>query len=540
MQLQKTFRGLVNKEKEDWHLRLPQQTDGRAEPARLTIDLKVGEELAAYCWPGREFVLSRQDAKLQVPRGYFFPLSFLTFVYQQTGYTILLQTDFRSIGLTKEGEGLRLSLEYGPEVQVIELEICRHRPDWHVGLELYQEWQHQSIPRSQENPLRGSFHIKRSFFHQELCQRHAFEADGKCHLLEQWQEDNQLAGVDTLLLFDHSFLPKQEVRCGNADPLAGFTDIAGYKAQAKVLQKEGVHLFAYFDPYLLDSRSELAGKYGADLAIRDESGSIVHNWRAEDWHPCLSDKSWKQESARYIRMAVEQLGSDGIYLDELGHGSQYHCCAGRHDHQDFNQTAVEHAYTEACLPERTDCMAMSEFPLVDRMTGRFAAVLNDSASALDIYRFALPGVKCFRMVHCDYPLGNSPLAVNRAFFNGEGFWLDNDLRDPDWYPPDILRRIHAQYQALKKYVRYFEAENNQPLTAGSTESVLINRFGVVGDCIYTLLNIADTEQEILLPLVPDAIAVPVYLGNNRCRRQSNGCLLSLPPQETCALLVRKI
>ena len=50
-----------------------------------------------------------------------------------------------------------------------------------------------------------------------------------------------------------------------------------------------------------------------------------------------------------------------------------------------------------------------------RRIGMFSAVLNDSASLLDIYRFAMPEIKCFRVINCDYPLGHNSFAVNYIF-----------------------------------------------------------------------------------------------------------------------------
>ena len=528
--VKRLFRGLPGEEVEElWQVPLALGGEGR-----LSIGLFVEEKLAAYCWPGREFVLSHAAARFKVDRGYFFPLSFMTFVYQSYGYTFVLETDFQRIGFYKDETGMRLELTYGPEVEEARIRVYRHQPDWHDGLCLYRAWCREHLPMIRSRALKGHFHIKRYFFHQELCRHHVFTADGSCRLLQQWQEDQQLAGVDTLLLFDHAFQTEGQIRCGNRSPLAGFSDLDGYLSQAGKLREHGALLFAYFDPYLLDGNSDLACRYGEKLAIKNASGRTFHNWRIEDWHPCLSDKEWQRESAAYVKEAVKGLQADGVYFDEIGNGTQYICHDSQHGHPRFRQVAAESRYTAHCLAAVPGSLAMSEFPMVDRMAVDFDGVLNDTASALDIYRFALPEMKCFRMVNCDYPLGNAPQAVNQAFFNGEGLWLDNDLRDQEWYPSEILERIKAQYQVLKGYEAYFEAEETRPLSEGSTESVWVNRFGCVDDCVYTALNVTQAEQIVLMPCNGMAVE-PIYRGPGcRIERQAERIWIRLMPGEVCA------
>ena len=525
------FQGLPKEVREE-RLTFSPDADGQ-----VTIALCPPEKLVSYCWPGREFLLSAEDVQLQVERGYFFPLSFLTFVYQTCGYTLLLESDFTGLQLTKAGSELSIRLRYPAGVTEARLRICRHRPDWHEGLAAYRRWREGHLPVSaQRGTLWGHFHLKRYFFHEELCKRHAQAADGSCHLSEQWQEDRQLAGVDTLLLFDHSYRKEGNLRCGLADPLEGLSDLEGLRGQIRDIQEQGGKVFAYFDPYLVDEGSDMAEKQGRKAAIKGADGEIARIWGASSWHPCLTLASWQRDSAAYIRRIVRKLPVDGIYLDELGNGTQYHCHDQSHNHPDFRQTEAEAAYARGCLQTAPGRLSMCEFPPVDRMAGQFSAVLNDSASLLDIYRFAMPEIKCFRVINCDYPLGHNSFAVNRAFFNGEGLWLDNDLENEEWYPADILRRIKAQYEVLKKYAGYFEAEENYPLEGGGP--ILINRFGPFHDCLLTAINATDKEQETLL-LNPRKYQA-LYLGEG-CRLQAEGsvCRLILAPKEVAAISAKE-
>ena len=503
----------------------------------VSLALCLPEKLAAYCWPGREFLLSAEDARLQVERGYFFPLSFLTFVYQTCGYTLLLESDFDALQLTKAGNELSVKLRYPAGMAEAHLRICRHRPDWHEGLVAYRRWRERHLPADAvRGALRGHFHLKRYFFHQELCRRHAQAADGSCRLLEQWREDGQMAGVDTLLLFDHAYRQETGLRCGLADPLEGLSDPEVVRRQIRGIQEQGGKVFAYFDPYLVDEGSAMARRQGRTAAIKQADGEIARNWGASSWHPCLTLPTWQRDSAAYIRRAVRSLPVDGIYLDELGNGTQYCCHDQGHRHPYFRQTKAEAAYAKACLQAAPGRLSMCEFPPVDRMAGQFSAVLNDSASTLDIYRFAMPEIKCFRVINCDYPLGHNSFAVNRAFFNGEGLWLDNDLENEEWYPADILRRIKAQYEVLKKYADYFEAEENRPLERGGP--ILINRFGPSQDCLLTAINATDTEQETLLPGPRRYQAL--YLGEGcRLQAEKGGCRLILAAHEAAAVSAKE-
>ena len=230
-----------------------------------------------------------------------------------------------------------------------------------------------------------------------------------------------------------------------------------------------------------------------------KDGTVFRNWAPDEWHPSPKSPKWIEQSAAYCSQAVQRMGVDGIYLDELGNGTQYKGYWGP-DMKKIDQRSAENDLTRACLEGLSNRLAMCEFPPVDRMAGRYQAVLNDSASVLDIYRFAFPMKKIFRVIRCDYPLGDDMYSVNKAFFNGEGLWLDNDLRNEQWYPAHILERIRSQYQVLREYAEYFDSEDALPLAEGTDGTILVNCFYGPRGRMICAINTSAQEAELKLPV----------------------------------------
>ena len=473
----------------------------RAVLRQVTLNLAIPDTFSSYCWPGREFLLTGEDGKYQVERGYFFPLSFLTILYRDSGYTFLMETDFEAIGLEKRGKSLQIHLSYAASADTAVIRVYRHEPDWHHGLSIYQRWTKINCPeRPAPDYYTGIFHLKRCFFHSDFCSDHIADKNGQIHLTETWKKADEAAGVDAVLLFDHAYDSSSKIRCGCRNPLQGIPDEDALRKQVEELRKRGVVSLAYFDPYLIEDKSEFSRILPMEeAAVRTKDGSVFRNWAPDEWHPSPASPAWRVQAAHYCSQAVRRMGTDGIYLDETGNGTQYKGYWGPLMKM-IDQRTEESLLTDACLADLPQKAAVCEFPPTDRMAGKFQAVLNDSASVIDIYRFAFPEKKVFRVIRCDYPLGDDPYAVNKTFFNGEGLWLDNDLRDETWYPKHILRRIRAQYKILKEYADCFDSGDARPLTEGTEGCILVNSFyGRLGKIICAI-NTSSEEDILRLPV----------------------------------------
>lgn len=468
---------------------------------QVTLSLAVPDTFSSYCWPGREFLLTGEDGNYQVERGYFFPLSFLTILYQGSGYTFLMETDFETIGLEKTGTSLKIHLSYAASADTAVIRVYRHKPDWHQGLSIYQKWvKDHCLERSVPDYYTGRFHLKRCFFHSEFCSDHIVDENGNIRLTETWKQADEAAGVDAVLLFDHAYDSGNGIRCGSRDPLRGIPDEEALCKQVEELRKRGVVSLAYFDPYLIEDKSEFSRILPMEeIAVRTKDGSVFRNWAPDEWHPSPASPAWRVQAAYFCSQAVRRMGTDGIYLDELGNGTQYKGYWGP-QMKPIDQRAEERSLTDACLADLPESAAVCEFPPVDRMAGKYQAVLNDSASVIDIYRFVFQKKKVFRVIRCDYPLGDDPYAVNKAFFNGEGLWLDNDLMNETWYPKHILRRIRRQYEILKEYADCFDSGDARPLTEGTEGCILVNSFCGKPGKVICAINTGSEEGVLCLPL----------------------------------------
>lgn len=481
------------------------------ELSEKKIDLKlcflINEESLAkemgYCYPAREFVLSREDCDFNEAYSYRFPLSFVSALHNNEGVTFILDDQKQSrVGILKQKGCFEIIIQYKNlpvENTNRKILIKFHNGDWHQGFNAYKSWyreKYNSIEKINKN-LIASYHIRRYFFNKNFCSNGIY-AGAKYSFKEQYYDDKSVAGgVDLALLFDFAYTPLDDIRCGNSQPFKNLENIKELNRQIKESQEESnLLIYAYFDPYLIQDNSDFDKLYGSHLPILNKKGLRHHIWDETQWHPCLSTDQWKKESLNYLKKVSQILEVDGFYLDEVGNGQQFICNNKAHNHPvPLNQNETEYKYTNLLQKKFPDKLFMCEFFPADSNISLFSAVLSDSKTILDISRFAFPYKKIFKVIDCDRPIGDNTWDIKKIFFNGMGLWLDNDLHDSNWYSKNVIGLIKKHYRILKEYSNIFESNDVEPLVKIESEVILVNRFRKQGETIFTFLN--PTEKKAI-------------------------------------------
>ena len=133
------------------------------------------------------------------------------------------------------------------------------------------------------------------------------------------------------------------------------------------------------------------------------------------------------------------------------------------------------------------------------------------------------------------PIGNSADELNKAFFNGEGLWLDYDVRSKEWYPDDLKRVIREQTLFKKKYAAFLES-SDAGHCRNNGAGMAMNRFGYKEDELYTVINESRFPSCGPLPFAA-ADNIRIVYGDG-CSFEQNGeqLLLRMPPRSVCAVL----
>ncbi len=484
--------------------------DGERYPAR---------ELE-YCFPGREFVLSGEPCHYRCRFGYFYPLPFITILGSHKAKTLIAHDPvFDEIELIKEGEVIHVIFHYDMERKDMkdkkpQILCVEHERDFRKGFSVYRKWYAEYVARGTEFAgkaarTRDCFYLRRYFFNQALCSNHILEADGGITLDSLYEDDcSQAGGIDAALLFDYAYNPGTGIRCGNAEPFPfGKETLSQLNAQIAGIREKGcIHVFAYFEPYLIENGSdwdrELDRKRPDERSpkIRDAAGRPVMVWGSHQWHPCLMEQEWQKISLNYLKQVTKRLDCDGIYLDEFGNETQYICCSHDHEHGNMPQTRMEETYLSVLQRGVRPGMWMSEFPVPYTMADCFDIVLSDTRTLINAYRFAHPEIRFIRILGTDRPVGDNVPDLNKSFFNGEGLWIDNNLHDPVWYSSRVKEQMRLQYRLRHRYKDFFSSLEVMPLYPVRASSILCNAFFYGGQKLLTLLNPSESVDTVRISI----------------------------------------
>ena len=514
-----------------------------------------------YCFPGREFVLSGEKCHLRCRFGYTYPLPFVTVLDDKKGTTLIAHDPvFDEIELLRDDTGIHVLLRYDiPDTrqnrEKAEKGILRieHERDFHAGFETYRKWYAEKIDdrkSAMSEKLKNCFYLRRYFFNRDLCRCHVLDKSGNIRLEKIYNDDClEAGGIDAALLFDYAYDPVKRTRCGNTDPLPfGEKALGDLNRQIGQIREKGCGtVFCYFEPYLIDAGSDwdlsMSEEGRRPGQITDEYGSPVILWRLDQWAPCLADRKWRRIGADYLREVTRQFDCDGIYLDEFGNGTQYVCRAPGHEHGKLSQLQMEKQYHEQLRSEVPAQLWMSEYPVPYTMVSDFDAVLSDTRTVVNAYRFAHPRIRFIRIIGTDRPVGDNLYDVNKSFFNGEGLWIDNDLHDPVWYSERVKDAIRRQYSVRHRYREFFSSADVIPLYPIESENILCNAFICGSVRLLTLINPSEAEEKAVIRIREDEEIYDVFRERKATvKKDGRGKSLveqTLGPHDVAGLLVSR-
>lgn len=514
-----------------------------------------------YCFPGREFVLSGEKCHLRCRFGYTYPLPFITVLEAQKGTTLIAHEPvFDEIELIRDATGIHVLFHYDiPDTrqnrEIVRKGIRRfeHERDFHAGFETYRKWYAETIggkETAMPEDMKDCFHLRRYFFNRDLCGCHVIDETGDIRLEEIYDDDClEVGGIDAALLFDYAYDPVRKTRCGNADPAPfGRETLGGLNRQIRQIRGKGCGtIFCYFEPYLIDAGSDWDlimtedGRHPAQ--ITDAGNNPVIMWRPDQWAPCLMDGKWRRISADYLRGVMQKYDCDGIYLDEYGNGTQYVCRAPGHEHGSLSQARMEKLYHDELRREVPAKRWMSEYPVPYTAVPDFDAVLSDTRTVVNAYRFAHPRIRFIRIIGTDRPVGDNLYDVNKSFFNGEGLWIDNDLHDPVWYSGRVKDAIRRQYSVRHRYREFFSSADVIPLYPIESENILCNAFICGSVRLLTLINPSEAEEKAVIRIREDEEIFDVFRERKAAvKKDGRGKSLveqTLGPHDVAGLLVSR-
>lgn len=502
----------------------------QAETGRHQIEIRITGKRLVYVFPGREFVKSEEECEIICNYGTMIPASFFLFLEEDSHQCLTIIADsptFQMVRLEKKGEEIVLQLRYDLEkAEEIRLKIYNEEGIIDTGVNRYRSWYTQKYGRRKKNPFAGKFHLRRYFFNKDLCPCTIMD-DERITLKEQAERDKQVfGGVDMGLLFDPGYNPENGIRCGNEQE--NYIPDAMMKELIRQMKELKMFFFLYFDPWLIDRGSDWDQSMGDRLPVRNEEGEIYHNWRKNQWHPDIGDEEYQQSAGRYLQRLSDTLQTEGIYLDELGHGSQYPV-------QD--QVQKEKKFVQNMRRAVPWKRWMCEFPPADCMNSQMDVVLSDTATLVNSYRFLFPEIKFIRIINCDRPIGNNVWAVNKSFFNGEGLWLDHDPESTAWYSQAVKETIREQYQVQQSYAEIFDSMDVQMLYPICGEQLLCNRFQKGDKQIFTVTNPGENCAKGELMIGRGKSVRQIY-GKGEWTKGKKTLQLELGAKEVAAFLVK--
>lgn len=501
---------------------------------------------AGYVFFGREFVMGTAPADYFCQYGYMYPFNMIGFFDKaEASLVIIDDPGFKNIRLHKDADSCYGEFQFQTSANQVNFQIKTFNKTRHFLTDMvkaYRDWfrsKYGNLPASSPD-LSGCFNVKRYFFNKSEKffgaffdpPRTIFKEDS-IQLKELIEEDiEELGDIDAALLFDYSF--KDEIRCGNRDPFPfGSTRLTTLNNILSTVKKErSIHFFAYFDPCFIEYGSDWDREYRDSLMLESDDGVPVSIWGEGIWQPDLGNERWQTECSRYLKSVTAGLNVDGVYLDEIGNGTQF---KGKANGRSYNQIKAEREFVDHIQHEVTVSKWMCEYPPVAEEAAKFDIVLSDTRTLINIYRFIFPELKFVRVINCDMPIGDSINELNKALFNGEGIWLDHDVRNKHWYPENLKRIIREQTLFKKKYAAFLESSDAEHYWNNGA-GMAVNRFGLNNNNLFIVINEGCSPACSDLS-VENIDNICIVFGTDCCLEKNSSHLsLRMPPYSVCALL----
>lgn len=360
-----------------------------------------------------------------------------------------------------------LNLKMGEAWQSPDAVAAIHQGDWHQGARRYRAFHRGILPAGFTAPewFRTSPGLMAhyDFKYQNGGVVHHFEDINR--LLDEARE----LGINHLLMagwhhdgFDHGFpeyYPAEDL--GTKEELG---------KQVTELIERGGHVCFYINARLANLKYEHLHQFIAKNGIRLADGSIMTEQYGDDdlcfAAMCIGSQGWQDKLADTVGYVTgEEVGIDGVYLDQLAMGSAGLCTNPEHDHQ-FAQWNVNyqkllrrlHAQRERdgkpVISTIHEGCSDSYGPLVSgQLVSTFS--YHHNGAFPELYRYTFPEQMLVDMLYPGRNLAMRPVHVaqasrtimDRAFCLGMYYWIydlvdDNTFtRDPEGYA--YLQRMIA-------------------------------------------------------------------------------------------------
>jgi hypothetical protein len=497
-----------------------------SEPCTVSLtapwiaDYQLGQEPAEsyYLVPRRGAILNNAPCDFRERYCGLFPVQFLDTFSPLHGRGLTVRTadmhcQRKNYLLKKTGNRLTMGVEY-PQVALAPGDFFQTAPailtvtngDWRTGLTNYRRW-----IRTWFEPLTP----RKEWFRQVFNFRQRFlwmwdpmyDPDLGVLDLEQAVREAQreFGGIDYLHLFDWGNCPGVGRIYGRTGDYSPYDHLAGGRAMLRDaingVQADGVRVGLYIEGYLLQERGKLGKEYGPawQLIGRDGEGKYWPN--SSEMFICPAVADWREVQASTYATKVNELGVDGMYIDQFGFaGSEKDCWSRDHGHPAPSYAVATEQDCTRMIRERVEAarpgvaIYTEESPVdvtAQLQDGSFTYAMFSSKRSstlvpLNLFRFAIPDFKTIEILYCDKPTGSWATGVKWVFFNGEALWLEG--KADEWFKPRTRATIRKCYEILRRYREAFTTLKPVPLVPTEVGGVYANAFPSRRGTVYTFYN----------------------------------------------------
>lgn len=395
-------------------------------------------------------------------------------------------------------------------------ELSVHQGDWHAAFTQYRNWLKNTLRpiTARKDWFRDVYNFRQTFLYDNSGETGAHDLKtSKVDLIAKVNESvNAFGGVDYLHLFDWGQTPDQG-RCGDYFPWH-YLNKKELQSQVKKVKASGIPVGLYHEGYLLSPTSKVCKEHGTDWQMLDAKSNRYARFGDGYYYPCPLVEEWREYIANTVKRSSEEVGADGVYIDQFGFGWQYGCYNPSHGH-DVHHTSVNSemqvfaeaglmnhikrkisanivTYTEECPTDISTQYQDGSFSYAI-CTGRDS--VRHNPAVVNLNRFAFPDYKLFEILHIDDPIGHDTIGIKHVFFNGEGLWLSGPLSNPKWFPEDVRATIRKCYSILSTHKEAFRSMEPEPLIETRQPFIYANYFPSEKECVWTLFNASNSIYE---------------------------------------------
>ena len=487
-------------------------TAPRLGPYRLSADA----EAAWYLFPRRGALFDNRPAALRERYSGLFPLQFMDTFAPAASRGLSLRTEdtrcvWKHYALEKKNAEFVLAVEYaeqtlhpGEHFDAPRAVLSLTDGSWQRGLAAYRDWVRSWYqPDAPRKPwFREVFNFRQRFLHGLDPLYDGRQLDLQRAVSEAEQE---FGGIEYLHLFDWGNAGPHGRTYGRTGDPSPFDYLEGgqpaLREAIRGVQARGIPVGLYIEGYLLDERGPLGRRSGKDWQMIDAAGRGARWPDSTEIYACSYVPQWRQVQTSTYAAKAQQLGPDGMYIDEFGFaGPNVDCWSKDHGHPrpgyavvgERDCTRLIRQSIEAAKPGVAIYTEESPADMVSQFQdGSFTYAMLSARQAaarvpLNLTRFALPDFKTIEILFCDKPTGSWATGVKWVFFNGEALWLEGPASE--WFEPETRAAIRQCHRILRQHRDAFTTGRPVPLVPTLRGGVYANAFPVAGKTVYTLYN----------------------------------------------------